>query len=528
MTNNRKHARVTYEKRVELIAEGQTLVGKSIDISNSGIQVIVNVPVSHLSVHRMAFILPLASENVPIPCKIVRSNKTDAKEDEHVLGIEFSCQTDAQIILIDNFIRNVNFARMKNESGSSDMRIIPRISCNLTGISSDKDGVSIVSIDNISTEGCLISYTGILNTRDAIAVGMNLPGERRGITAEASVSYVIQGDQGDTNRAGLCFKSISDIDSIRIQNFILKSATSTAIKTIQERRNEQVAANDTLIKNYETISALFNLLNKEKKMINVLFDKIVIMFALKMKNVDHKKKSFATSSQKEIVDCDLKKHHLAYCSFYLHGSSYYFTTEIREIGTSGIIFAMPSAIHQSDKRSYQRKFINEGIVISLEPEDSPIGRLRGELINISRRGFLCNVRLNPVDRELIQQGQSVTYTFNKDMGLDAFGEIRHIKEVSLDDAGMIVQIGIEAGIRRRDFMFKRFGQTQWHKGKGSSKRPLPVGSRMVSDIVRYANREGKEIVALVNHTGATGRVPVVIIPPAFGKKKEALPPLWRH
>ncbi|MBP7734667.1 MAG: PilZ domain-containing protein [Spirochaetes bacterium] len=525
MTNNRKHARVSYEKQVELVAEGQTLIGKSIDISNSGIQVVVNVPVSHLSVHRMAFMLPLDSENVPIPCKIVRSNKADTEEDEHVLGIEFSCQTDAQMILIDNFIRNVNFTRIKNEYGTSDMRIIPRISCSLTGISSDKDGVSIISIDNISTEGCLVSYKGILNTRESITIGVNLPGDRRGITAEGSVSYVIRGNKGDTNRAGLCFKSISDIDSTRIQNFILKSATSTAIKTIQERRNEQVAANDTLIKNHETIVALFNLLKKEKRTMNVLFDKSIIMFVLKMRTIDTKKKLFTTSSQKEVIDCELKKHHQVYCSFYLHGSSYYFTTDIRESGPTSIAFALPSVIHQSDKRSCQRKYISGGIDISLELEDSPIGRLRGELVNISRRGFSCNVKLNNFDREQIQLGQSVTYTFNKDMGLDAFGEIRHIKEVGLYDEGMMVQIGIEAGIRRKDYIYKRFSLTQWNKGKGSLKRPFPGSSRIVSDIVRYANRDGKEIVALLNHTGAVGKVPVVILPPAFGKKKEALAPL---
>lgn len=95
MTDNRKHVRVSYEKQVELIAEGQILVGKSIDISNSGIRVIVNVSVSHLSVERIAFTLPLAPEAIHIPCKVVRSNRTESEE-EHVLGIEFSSQTEAR------------------------------------------------------------------------------------------------------------------------------------------------------------------------------------------------------------------------------------------------------------------------------------------------------------------------------------------------------------------------------------------------------------------------------------------------
>ena len=59
MSNNRKHIRVAYEKPVELIAEELTLVGKSIDISNSGIQIVVNVPASDISVEKIALTLPV-------------------------------------------------------------------------------------------------------------------------------------------------------------------------------------------------------------------------------------------------------------------------------------------------------------------------------------------------------------------------------------------------------------------------------------------------------------------------------------
>ncbi|HPV42445.1 MAG TPA: PilZ domain-containing protein [Spirochaetota bacterium] len=524
MTDNRKHVRVSYEKQVELIAEGQILVGKSIDISNSGIRVIVNVPVSHLSVERIAFTLPLAPEAIHIPCKVVRSNRTESEE-EHVLGIEFSSQTETQMILIDNFIRNINNKSTKSDAKQSDMRIIPRISCNLTGISSDNKGIFIASIDNISTEGCLISYTGFINARDVLTLAITLPGDRRRISATGFITYVIQDDGWGMHRAGICFTDISDIDSIRIRNFILKSATSTALRTLQERRNENLTGDENLIRDPEKIAGLLRLLKKENRNINVLFEQTIAMFVLMMKNIDARRTSFATSSQKDISELDLKKNHTVYFSFYLHGSSYYFTSHLMEAGDTRLIFSFPAVLHQSDKRSYARKYISDGIDVFLELDDMPSVKFNGKVENVSRRGFLCNVKLQPLQRELVKLGRPVSYYFNRDMGLDTFGEIRHVKEVETDDGTTMLQLGIEAGIRRADISFMRYGQTRWNKARVSMKRQTTGDSRrIVSDVVRYRNREGKEIVALLNHTGTSKKAPVVIMPPAFGKKKETLSP----
>jgi ubiquinone/menaquinone biosynthesis C-methylase UbiE/pimeloyl-ACP methyl ester carboxylesterase len=524
MTDNRKHVRVSYEKQVELIAEGQILVGKSIDISNSGIRVIVNVPVSHLSVERIAFTLPLAPEAIHIPCKVVRSNRTESEE-EHVLGIEFSSQTETQMILIDNFIQNINNKSTKSDAKQSDMRIIPRISCNLTGISSDNKGIFIASIDNISTEGCLISYTGFINAHDVLTLTINLPGDRRRISATGFITYVIQDDGWGMHRAGICFTDISDIDSIRIRNFILKSATSTALRTLQERRNENLTGDENLIRDPEKIAGLLRLLKKENRNINVLFEQTIAMFILMMKNIDARRTSFATSSQKDIGELDLKKHHTVYFSFYLHGSSYYFTSHLMEAGDTRLVFSFPAVLHQSDKRSYARKYISDGIDVFLELDDMPSVKFNGKVENVSRRGFLCNVKLQPLQRELVKLGRPVSYYFNRDMGLDTFGEIRHVKEVETDDGTTMLQLGIEAGIRRADISFMRYGQTRWNKARVSMKRQTTGDSRgVVSEVVRYRNREGKEIVALLNHTGTSKKAPVVIMPPAFGKKKETLSP----
>ncbi|OHD64899.1 MAG: hypothetical protein A2176_04665 [Spirochaetes bacterium RBG_13_51_14] len=526
MTNNRKHIRLSYEKKVELIAEGHTFEGKSIDISNSGIQVVVNVPVSHLSIQRIAFKLPLASELLHIPCKIVRSKNHGSHEDGYVLGIEFAYQTEAQMILIDSFIRNMKNVQLANDRESSEMRIIPRVSCNLNRVSCDKPGVSIASIDNISADGCLISFEGKLDTNETMDIAFSLPGDKRLITVPCRVTYVINHYFRNVNRAGVFFSTVSDIDSIKIRNFIMKSASSSAIKTIQERRNENIVGDEYQIREHDKIGAIFIRLKQKKDKVNLLFEKNISMFELHLKQVSLEEQVFTTLSDREMDGLDLKKSDTAYFSFYLQGSSYYFTSELVKNSSGCLVFSFPAVLYQSEKRSYNRKFIGDGIDICLELDGSSSGRLHGKLVNVSRRGFLCNITMPHNKKDLFKSGQAVSYAFDKNVGLTSFGEIRHLKEETSPDGATILQIGIEAGIRRAEFGFRRYTPARWKGRSGRRQRPAAgVKEKITSDMVRYANSGGKEIVALLNYTREHAEGPVVILPPAFGKKKEALSPL---
>ena len=526
MGNNRKHIRVAYEKPVELIAEQQTVAGKSIDISNSGIQIVVNIPASNISVQKIALTLPSTSETLQIPCRIVRSNANGSDEEEHVLGIEFSYQTESQMAHIDTFIKDMKDIQLKNNLDSAEMRIIPRTSCNLTGISCNRSDVSIISIDNISTDGCLVSFQGMLNMHDSMEIEFSLPGDSRVITTTCTVAYVINNYFKNVNRAGVFFGAMADIDSIKIHNFIVKSTSANAIKSVQERRFENLIGNEYQICDQERIGGLFHLLKKEMDGINILFENSLNIYDLFIRNVAPEEQFFATSSNDEIGSMELKKYHPTYFSFHIQGSSYYFKSELLVYNQDCLIFAFPKMLYHSEKRSHDRKYLGDGIDISIKLENLTSGNLKGKLVNISRRGFLCNVTLDSSERELLKSGTAVSYSFGKEMGLDSFGEVRHIKEESLHNGETVLQIGVEAGISRSDFAFKRYGQSQWNKQKkGRQHAPSVEKEKIISDVVRYDNREGNEIKALINYTRLGGDAPVVILPPAFGKKKEVLSPL---
>src|SRR4030042_39784 len=357
MGNNRKHIRVAYEKPVELIAEQQTVAGKSIDISNSGIQIVVNIPASNISVQKIALTLPSTSETLQIPCRIVRSNANGSDEEEHVLGIEFSYQTESQMAHIDTFIKDMKDIQLKNNLDSAEMRIIPRTSCNITGISCNRSDVSILSIDNISTDGCLVSFKGMLNMHDSMEIEFSLPGDSRVISTTCTVAYVINNYFRNVNRAGVFFGAMADIDSIKIHNFIVKSTSANAIKSVQERRFENLIGNEYQIIDQERIGGSFNLLKKEMDGINILFENSLNIYDLFIRNVAPEEQFFATSSNDEIGSMELKKYHPTYFSFHIQGSSYYFKSELLVYNQDCLIFAFPKMLYHSEKRSHERKYM---------------------------------------------------------------------------------------------------------------------------------------------------------------------------
>ncbi len=529
INDKRKHIRLSHENKVNFAAEGHTFAGKSIDISKSGMRVVVNTPESHLAVKSISFILPTLSKPLNIPCKIKQIRKNHANNNEHVLGIEFSYETEAQMMLIDNFVKDWMKEKLVNDYESTEIRKIPRIPCLITDISSANDDISIVSIDDISSEGCLLSYKGNLRSSDEINLEFCLPEDKRKIEISGIITYVIENYFNDINSAGLLFSDVAEINQTRICNFIVNTASSSALKTLQDKISKKEIGGNYQITEPDSIETIFRQVMKEKVHMNVLFEKSQKMFELYIDDTDPRGQVFAASSQQGVIDSGVKENYTSYFSFYFQGGSYYFKTKLIKYNSDHIIFAYPPVLYQSEKRSYEREFFDDGdddISISINLDDISGGQFQGKLIDISRRGFLCEVPHDKPVEDLIKSGRVLNYLFNNDFGLDSYGEVRHITKKTTPAGSSVLQIGVEAGIKRSDFKFKKFQPSAWNRKKSYQKNLSSTAKEnIIPEVVAYQNGDGKEIKALLNYTRKDTAAPVVILPPAFGKKKEILSPL---
>ncbi|MEN8211641.1 MAG: PilZ domain-containing protein, partial [Thermodesulfobacteriota bacterium] len=526
MGDKRKHIRVSHENRVNFVMKGHTFAGKSIDISRSGMLVLVDTPEPHLAVQSVSFNLPNLSEQLHIPCKTIWINKNNGYDHEHVLGIEFSHAIEAQVRLIDTFVRDFIQTKLINDHGSAEQRKIPRTTCLLTEIFSKKKNLSIASIENISPEGCLLNFKGDLCSNDRIDLEFYLPNDTRKLESSGIITYVSQNCFKDINSAGVVFTNINEIDQKRIYNFIVSTASNSSLKALQETISKKGIRENYQITNPEKIDTILKHAMKENVFLNILFEDNQKMVELNINKVNIKDQVFITSSRKQICNLVLNKNHYSYVSFYFKGGSYYFKTKLVKSHNNSLIFAFPLILYQTEKRAYTREFFSDNTDISINLDERSGRLVQGRLVDISSRGFLCEFALDKRIENSIKSGQAVYYSLNNNYGLDSYGEIRHITKRNIPNGGRVLQIGVEAGIKRSDYIFKRFQPSIWKRQNIYQKKLSSIVKQMItSKFVTYQNSAGKKIAAFLNYTRQGARAPVVILPPAFGKKKETLSPL---
>jgi ubiquinone/menaquinone biosynthesis C-methylase UbiE len=527
MIDRRKNIRILHESRVQFMSGSHAFHGKLVDISRSGMKIVVHIPESPHTIKSITFALPKSDKPLQIPCRLVRKERERSNKKRQIIGIEFSYEDEAQMLLVESFIKEMKRKQLKAQAKNAEMRQIPRTDCVINDVSSDKKGICELSIDNISIDGILISFKGEgLSPHDNINLTFKLPGDERDLKVSGTVTYIIKNVFKSTSNAGILFTNIIELDRIRIRNFISSYSVAMAMKALHEKFSDITIDERYIIQDLPKIDSIFSLLNKEKIYMNVLFEDHYRLLELPVINFDSNNKTFGIDVKDSPLHLKVKKDHLVYFSLNLQTGTYYFKTNLLKMDDRHALFSVPDFVYQSEKRSHQRKITGEKIVFIDVPADKPQGSLEAILINLSRHGFMCELPIEEKSKDFFRPGRIVNYKANEELGLGTYGEIRHVSVGATHFGKKILHIGIESGIKQVPFQFTRYSQAQWNKPNlYQGEIPLAAGDRIRSSVVKYSNKKGRKITALVNTTRPKAPAPVIILPPAFGKKKEALSPL---
>ncbi|MCK5007246.1 MAG: PilZ domain-containing protein, partial [Spirochaetales bacterium] len=290
--DQRKHIRLEHSGTVQFISEGQQFSGQAVNISRSGMQVVVNVPDSYQSVRSITFTLPHSEQAIELPCRIVRSESGNGGDEAQVLGLEFSYQGEAQLLLIENFIREMKKTDLAEPSQSSEMRQIPRADCSIRNVLINRDGVKVHSIDNISSEGLLISFRGDLNPGELVELSFCLPGDKRRLELAGSITYIIRNDFQELCSAGLRLIDPKETHQARIRNFIVAATSTTAIKSLCDRFHKKKSDGEHSIGNRENIVQLFKDILHDGKVLNVLLEDQLVIYESKLQKLHEAEDEF--------------------------------------------------------------------------------------------------------------------------------------------------------------------------------------------------------------------------------------------
>ncbi len=239
----------------------------------------------------------------------------------------------------------------------------------------------------------------------------------------------------------------------------------------------------------------------------------------------------------EKLDVKFKTSDLLFVSYQIGYATYNFETMISRISPDGrtLVCLYPRVMFYSEKRA-ERRITPAGDLRVEIPLPPPFDRkLRGRITDISPNGmsFVANgeapalLKGTPLESLAILDGENVLW--------QETGEVRHVTHAEPDE-GPGLKYGVQFGISRMSIQsvhapdpdFARRGE---ETGDVAAARSIPgllpdlaKTDLATPHVVRLENARGEEIVGLVNSSLPLDEnpVPVVIIPPAFGKTKEVL------
>jgi len=491
------------EEFIHLDGGEGTIPARTIDVSRNGMKVIVNHPHSFDRIHRISVNLP-GNTGDGIPCHIRRSKKAD----EHwEIGLEFDGETDARMLLIERWLESLENRQPETDSAPTESRQVPRTRCTITDIECTEDNLQVISAEDLSVDGMLIKARGNVYSGDLLNFTMKLPGNKRRIPFTGRVAYLVGDGPEDLFSAGISIEKMKETDINRLRNFIIDIASGAAMleyHKLLEREEPpeefRIDGDDSgkMIKELADAGLIINLLDEEG--LRILETRIEDI------NGNHFRASSSESGMKT-----------AFFSFTLNDASYSFSTERTGWEDGYGSFLIPSMIYRGEKRSGQRK--NDTGTIELAMASL---KVTGRVVDSSRRGILCEIPVELFPDLSPVPGQALNISIN---GKTVPGEIRHVVKYPDTGKNKVYRIGLETGIVRKKPTEIIFDEETWEKTWNGPGYPLKSPELIRPKSISYTDGNGRKITALLHILDTERPCTAVVIPPAFGKKKEALAPL---
>lgn len=387
----------------------------------------------------------------------------------------------------------------------------------------------IVPVKDISESGMFINT--ILPKERVLPFKLVLPDDK---ILDIS-GYVVRIDK-EFGGAGIRFLSMTDETRRVLVQFLSECVTFFDIADLKKKYPFLRVDNIISFTEKQRINALLEETRRSGSEITVIPSHSRLPVTLKMGNIKSGRFCYLTG---EKLNLKFKTSNTVFVSFQVDGDTYNFETAIYSISNDGVQMQIlyPKLLFYSDKRSLQRapSVENLHVEISLPYPYSVV--IKGDVTDISEGGV--SFITDPMNMALLVGSplDSIRIFKNSELIREASGEVRNILKLDENGGGKI-RYGLQFGIGRLSIQTSHLPEMERQdaKSKTSDTAYLRLGPRRQSDldelakrppeVIRIENRRREEIVGLLDLSFSNpldkDPLPVVIIPPAFGKTKETL------
>ncbi len=477
-----------------------------------------------------AEILRFVREDIPHPESIIKILIASSPDDEPILDAAKNGRIDALLkkpVAPEYLKRKIAYLLARQ---SKEKRVGMRVSI---------EKVTLIRIDgelNTEIELVNISESGMfLRTHSFYPHGVILPFE---IALTDGKGYPLSGRivRTDTDQGGVGveFLALDDKSRVALIQSFSDHVTMRDLTKLKERypflrTDEMVLFKDTL-----KIESLLQKALKSKAEIAIIGAQTQTSENLSLVGI---MPSFCCVLKGDGLNIKFKTSDLIFVSFQLGYATYNFETMVYRLSADGELMdcLFPRVMFYSEKRNEKR--INHFGDVRIEiPLPIPFNKsIKGRITDITPSGasFITDretpvmLKGTPLEKICILEGNNILW--------EEKGEVRYVSWNG-DKPSRQVKYGIQFGIGRMGIQAVQApeidpGHSVEEHSDEKKTKPVMIRtaglnklSNRAPEIIRLENQRGEEIVGLLNSSlPLDGKpVPVVLIPPAFGKTKETL------
>ncbi|MFO7867626.1 MAG: PilZ domain-containing protein [Candidatus Aminicenantes bacterium] len=386
---------------------------------------------------------------------------------------------------------------------------------------------SPASVENISEDGMFVK--AMLPEERILPFTINLPDGAR----QKLAGYVVHTDK-ENQGVGIRFMNLDDKNREILTRYIMECASAGELSQLKDRYPFLQVDSIIPFKDKEKIASLLNKAMENGSEITAIPSHSRLPAALKLAEIDPWHCCRLTGEE---LNTKFKTSNSIFVSFQSGYATYNFETVIYRINDDGsqIDVLYPQILFYSEKRAGGREKPKENLGIKIflpHPFDSVI---EGTITDISEGGVSFVTDKNNVALLSGTPIESIKIFRGNELIRNTRGEIRNIKETKTNGKSGL-RYGLQFGIGRVSIDTSKLPEFEVPKERKPHKDTDTIrpGRRRHSDLIELAkkppfviqleNSKGEEIVGLLDTSLPldSNPIPVLIVPPAFGKTKETL------
>ena len=453
----------------------------------------------------------------------------------------------------------------KGLNSSPEKRLYPRVACRLPIVGEQSDPKIDGTITDLSLKGMRVRTVGPIRVGETYRLSFILPPFPKPIKVESKALNYLH-DHANNTLFGFRIHNISQKDAKVVKQFILEQMSIDQRKVVQKVLKHLNSDTINSFADRAKIEGLLSRAQLNQSSFTIVQEDKSQSVSCRLSKICGGNLEFACLDDYIRRNFDISVPVIV--AFSTEFNSYHFETFLTAAEDFRVQLETPRTLFFSEKRSRDREPIESQGKVNLEiPLPYPKGKLiQREVLDLSSTGlsfktfahenyFLPGTPLREV--RIISEGKKV---------FTESAEVKHITPLLGENSLDCLKIGLEFGIDRQNVVLTK-SDVKLEERTGTDRREVDrrqedrrrvdrrqgvfrnfskLTRRIASqgfhyyryhwlgfaeprqiespvDIVTYSNQRNEEIVAILNTTFKSQqkiKAPVVIIPPAYGRRKE--------